>query len=122
MSNTLEQQMVPFLDALLPGNDVWPKYSDADTASYWQGWEQRTHTVTRWGLLGCLWMMRGYCRLHLWLHGSGHDLAEILSEAEHSNSYAIRQAVAMLKSIGCLAYFSDPMVFELGMSSQKGDS
>src|SRR5690606_736810 len=95
---------------VLPGSGEWPSYLEADTRRYWDGWESRTPLSTRYALYFSVLAIHVYCVFFsLW----GKSRQEAFAASEDSSLYLLRQAFTMIKTIACLAYFSDPKVHAL---------
>jgi hypothetical protein len=116
----LERTLLAQLDLLLPGGDGWPRYSEADTREYWFGWRARTPFTTRLGLAASVIVIGLYCWSCKWFDGPGADPGRALALAEASRLFAVRQAFVVVKSVGCLAYFSDPAVFARAVNGTEG--
>jgi len=115
VSGYLKRKLTAQFNLLLPGGHGWPRYSDADTEEYWFGWRKRTPLSTRVALMVSVLVIGLYCWLWRLRRGPGTDPGEGLAQAEVSRVFTVRQSFLMIKSIGCLAYFSDPSVFARGM-------
>jgi hypothetical protein len=120
MSRFLERKLVSQLDLLLPGGNGWPRYSDADTEEYWFGWRERTPLATRLALTVSVIVLGLYCWFFSLRHGPGTDPGQGLVQAETSRFFMVRQSFAMVKTIGCLGYFSDAELFALAMGRTEG--
>ncbi len=112
------------LNAVLPGGNAWPSYSEAATELFWQNWRKKSPVMTRLAFAASVILLEIY---QSWqkTSNSSNNLGDqpvntlvALQMAEESGSFAIRQAFVMIKSIACLAYFSDPQIFEMATSYQ----
>lgn len=120
MNRLLKRRLFAQLDLLLPGGEGWPRYSEADTGAYWFGWRERTPLSTRLALALGVLVVGLYGWLHRLLGGPGGDPARALARAERSRIFAVRQSFVLIKSVGCLGYFSDPEVLALGRGAGEG--
>jgi len=116
MNRMLRRKLIAQLDLLLPGGEGWPRYSEADTGAYWFGWRERTPLSTRLALALSVWVLGLYGWLHGLRGGPGADPAQAMARAERSRIFTVRQSFVLIKTIGCLGYFSDPRVLALGRS------
>ena len=103
-----------YCQLMLPGLGHWPSYQDADTNRFWQGWQSRTLASTRFAVYMSVLLVHVYCAV---LQRRGFNEAEAFAASEVSGLYLIRQSFTMIKSIACLAYFSDPEVHALSKAA-----
>lgn len=96
---------------LLPGDGRWPPYSFALTQAFWQGWYAHAPALTRWGLVGCVVLLRAH---GLWLALRGQrDREAQLQAAQASRVLVVQQALAVAKAVASLAYFGHPSTQDL---------
>lgn len=112
--NTLIQAYCQYV---IPGLNDWPSYSQADTSRFWDGWKQRTPFATRFAFYFSLYAIHIYCLLR---SITGNSIENSFVESESSRLYLIRQAFMMLKTMACLAYFSDPNIHALSYPYDEG--
>jgi len=102
---------------MLPGLGDWPAYASADTNQFWLGWQSRTPLTTRFAVYFSFVAVHAYC---LFFSLLGRSTNEALAASETSSLYLIRQAFTMVKTIACLAYFSDPAVHAIASKADDG--
>lgn len=102
---------------VIPGLNDWPSYSQADTSRFWDGWQQRTPLATRFAFYFSLLLIHFYCLFFLLF---GRTLESSFINSETSRLYLIRQAFMMVKTMACLAYFSDPEVHAISYPNDEG--
>lgn len=96
------------------GSSGLPPFSAVDKAAFWRTFEQAPGPLVRAGLrpmvhlLTFLPIALGFKRPFFRL--TQDERAQFLSAAIVDRRYAVRQAMATLKTLACFAYFEDPSV------------
>lgn len=100
-----------YSDAIIPGLNLWPKYSQVATKNFWSDWRRTSPVSTVIGFYFCVLIVHLYCSFSRLIRKNSIDRSLEILEA--SPSYLLRQSFVMVKTLACLAYFSDPFVFSL---------
>jgi hypothetical protein len=107
-----------YANLLIPGLDDWPSYNNSKVDTFWADWRKKSPLSTRLALAFSIFFIHAYCTLNLIL---GTPKEKSLGNMEGANTFIVRQAYLMLKSLACLAYFSDPDVYKLASAYSESD-
>jgi hypothetical protein len=100
------------------GTDELPGLSELDLTSFWHNLDRTAPPLLRLGLRASVWLLTfapllvlGTPRLFPALPAEKRDA--LLRRAAGSRLYLLRQLVAAVKALACLAYLHDPRVRSL---------
>lgn len=79
---------------LIPAGPRHPGY-DAVGGDGWRVLNEAAPPITRWGLRGSVVLLTVACALR-------RDPDAYLATAEHHGSYLMRQAIVLIKTVGCM--------------------
>lgn len=99
-----------YANLMIPGLNEWPRYEQANTQDFWINWKRTSPFTTQFALASCIVLIAMYCNVNS-LRGFKQE--QSLSNMAASPFFMVRQSYLMLKTLACLAYFSDPSVYKL---------